>query len=77
MNTSNKQTATAPLKICIAFDQDANARSAEILIKHVASDFECEIQFFQFDELDSPEPCVAGARSASAVDILVIAARQQ
>jgi hypothetical protein len=64
-----------PLKICIAFDEETSARSAEVLIKHVASDFECETQLFQFAELDPPRTCVAAARSASAADLLIIAVR--
>jgi len=75
MNPNDKQTVTAPLKICIAFDEEASARSAEILIKHVASDLDCDTQSFRFDELDPPGPCVAAARSACAVDVLVIAVR--
>jgi hypothetical protein len=75
MNTNERQIATSPLKICIAFDEAASARSAELLIKHVASDFKCVTQSFQFDELDPPTPCVAAARFASDVDILVIAVR--
>jgi hypothetical protein len=67
--------APVPLKICIAFDEEASARSAEILIKHVASDVECETQSFRFDELHPPERCVAAARTASVVDILMLAVR--
>ena len=76
MNTNNKQTAAAQLKICIAFDEEASARSAEILIQHLASDLKRDTQSFQFDELDPPGPCVAAARSACDVDILVIAVRE-
>ena len=75
MNANNKQTAPAALQIFIAFDEEASARSAEILIKHVVSGLECDTQSFQFDQLDPPGPCVAAARSASAVDLLVIAVR--
>ncbi len=64
-----------PLKICIVFDEDGSASSAEVLIKHVAFDFECETQLFCFDELDPPGPGVAAARGASDMDILVLAVR--
>lgn len=37
---SHKLQTVAPLKICIAFNEDASARSAEVLIKHIASDLE-------------------------------------
>jgi len=46
-------TIERPLKICIAFEEDGSARSAEVLIKHVASNFECETQLFPSVELDS------------------------
>jgi hypothetical protein len=62
-----------PLKICIVFDEDGSARGAEVLIKHVVSDFECDTQLFCFDELDPPGAGVAAARSASDTDILVLA----
>jgi len=72
---SEKQTTLAPIEICVAFDEEASARSADILIKHVVSDLEYDSQTFRFDELDPPGPCVAAARSASAMDLLVIAVR--
>jgi hypothetical protein len=46
-----------------------------VLIKHVASDFRCDTQSFQFDELEPPAPGVAAARNASDTDILVVAVR--
>lgn len=64
-----------PLKISIVFDDDVSARSAEVFIKHVASDFPRDTQSFRFDELDPPGPGVAAARSASDTDILVLAVR--
>ena len=64
-----------PLKISIVFDEDASARSAEILIKKVASDFEYDMQSFTFDELDPPGPGVRAARDVSDTDILVVAVR--
>ena len=69
------RTMAGPLRICIVFDEDGSASSAEVLIKHVASDFECETQLFCFDELDPPGPGVAAARRASDADILVLAVR--
>jgi hypothetical protein len=69
------RTTAGPLRICIVFDEDGSASSAEVLIKHVASDFECETQLFCFDELDPPGPGVAAARRASDTDILVLAVR--
>lgn len=69
------QASGRPLRICVVFDEDASGRSAEILIRHVASDYECDAQSFRFDELDAPAPGVAAARSAADTDILVLAAR--
>jgi hypothetical protein len=63
------------LKICTVYDEDVSACNAEILIKHVASDFECYMQSFAFDELDPPGPGVTAARNASDTDILVVAIR--
>jgi hypothetical protein len=72
---SDKSKTVAPLKICIAFDKEASARSAEVIIKHVASDIECETQSFQFDELQRTAQCVAAARTGSIVEVLVLAVR--
>jgi hypothetical protein len=69
------RTMAEPLRICIVFDEDGSASSAEVLIKHVASDFECDTQSFCFDELEPPGPGVAAARRASDTDILVLAVR--
>ena len=63
------------MKICILFDEAASARSAEILIKHVASDCRCETQSLRFEELDPPGVGVAAARRAAKTDILVLAVR--
>jgi len=43
-----------PLEICVVFEDDASARSAEVLIRHAASDFQCDTQLFAFGELDPP-----------------------
>jgi len=64
-----------PLRICVVFDEAASARSAEVLIRHIAADYQCDKQSFRFDELDAPAPGVAAARSAADTDILVLAAR--
>jgi hypothetical protein len=64
-----------PLKICVVFDDDCSARGAEILIQHVASDYQCETQSFRFEELDPPGAGIAAARSAANTDILVLAIR--
>ncbi|HUD48066.1 MAG TPA: hypothetical protein VMR33_14635 [Candidatus Baltobacteraceae bacterium] len=64
-----------PLRICVVFDDDASAQSAEVLIRHVASDYECDRQSFSFEELDPPAPGVAAARSACNSDIIVLAVR--
>jgi hypothetical protein len=66
-----------PLRICVVFDDDTSASSAEVLIRHVASEYECHRQSFSFDELDTPAPGVAAARSASESDIFVIAVRDE
>ena len=52
MNVNDKQTPTVLLRICVAFDEAERARSAEILIKHVASDLRCDTQSLQFNEFD-------------------------
>src|SRR5882724_12639677 len=64
-----------PMRICVVFDEDASAHSAEVLIRHIAADYQCDKQSFRFDELDAPAPGVAAARSAADTDILVLAAR--
>jgi hypothetical protein len=61
-----------PLKIHVVFDDDSSARSAEVLIKHVTADLECDTRSFDFDDLDSPGPGIEAARSASDTDILVV-----
>ena len=75
-NSAETKSAPAiepPLKICVVFDEDSSAGNAEVLIKHVASNFGCETRSFRFDELDQPAPGVAAARHASATDIVVLA----
>ena len=62
-----------PIKICVVFDDDASAESAEILIRHVVSDSEFDQQSYNFDELDMPIPGVVAARSACNSDIIVFA----
>lgn len=64
-----------PIKISVVFDEDASAQSAEVLMRHVVSDYECDQQSYSFDELDSPIPGVAAARSACNSDIIVFAVR--
>jgi hypothetical protein len=64
-----------PLKICVVFDDDESAESAEVLIRHVTSDYECDRQSFSFDELGPPAPGVAAARSACNSDIIMVAVR--
>jgi len=69
------QISERPLKICVVFDEAANSRSAEVLIRHVASDYHCDTQSFHFDELDQPAPGVAAAQCAADTDIFVLAVR--
>ena len=69
----DQPAAGQPVKICVVFDEEASVGNAEVLIKHVASNFDCESQSFHFDELDHPAPGAAAARFASATDILVLA----
>ena len=69
----DRTAAAQPVKICLVFDEESSAGNAEVLIKHVASNFGCESQSFHFDELDRPAPGAAAARFASATDILVLA----
>lgn len=64
-----------PLRICVIFDEVASARSAEVLITQVASDFKYEKQTFRFDELNAPKRGVAAARKVADTDILVLSAR--
>jgi hypothetical protein len=64
-----------PIRISVVFDDDASAQSAEVLIRHVASDYECDRQSFSFDELDFPAPGVAAAYSACNSDMFVLAVR--
>jgi hypothetical protein len=64
-----------PLKIFVVFDDEASARSAEVLIQHTASDLPCDVQSFAFDKLDPPGPGVAAARNASDCDVLLVAVR--
>jgi hypothetical protein len=72
---ATRQTTERPLKICVVFDDDDSARSAQVLIRHVASDCRCEMQLFQSDDLDTPGRGIAAARTASGMDILVLAVR--
>jgi hypothetical protein len=65
-----------PIRVSIVFDDEASAESAEVLIRHVASNYECERQSFSFDELDAPAPGLAAARSACNSDIIVLAVRE-
>jgi hypothetical protein len=65
--------AERPMRICVVFDGEESAKSAEVLIKHVASGYEYDKQSFSFDELDSPAPGVAAARSASDSDLFIFA----
>jgi len=76
-NPDKKTTRVSerPLRICVVFDEDARSRSADVLIRHVASDYQCDTQTFRFDDLEAPKPGVAAARSAADTDILVLAAR--
>jgi hypothetical protein len=64
-----------PLKICVVFDNEASAQSAEVLIKHVTTGYECDTRSFRFDELDRPTPVMSAARSVSNADILVLTVR--
>jgi hypothetical protein len=64
-----------PLKICVVFDNEASAQSAEVLIKHVTTGYECDRRSFRFDELDRPTPVMSAARSVSNADILVLTVR--
>jgi len=64
-----------PLRICVVFDEEASFRSAEILIRHLASDQHCETQTFGFDELEAPVHGIAAARNAAGTEILVVAIR--
>jgi hypothetical protein len=74
-DTTNQATER-PLKICVVFDGDASAENAEVLIRHVASDYQRDTQLFRFDELDPSAPSVAAARSACNMDILMLAVRE-
>jgi hypothetical protein len=62
-----------PLRICVVFDDDGSAQSAEVLIRQVASDYQRDTQSFRFDELDPPGHSIAAARNACNTDILVLA----
>ena len=73
-NTPTRATER-PLRICVVFDEDASARSAEVFIRHVASDYQCDTQSFRFNEPDRPAPLVAAARSAGEAALLVLAVR--
>jgi hypothetical protein len=64
-----------PIRISVIFDDDASAQSAEVLIRRLVSDYECDTQSFRFDDLDRPTPVMAAARSASNADILVLTVR--
>lgn len=67
--------ADKPLKICVVFDEDASGAEAEILISHVASDYECDVRWVQFDELAEPAYRTNLAHSASEADMLVVSLR--
>jgi len=73
-NASTPETRR-PLKISLVFDELFSARTAEISIKRIASNFEYNIQSFAFHELDPPEPGVTAACNVSDTDILMVAVR--
>jgi hypothetical protein len=75
MKRNSKANESPPLKICKALDEEANARSEEILIDHIASNLEGETLSLRFDELDQPTVGVAAARNASARDVLAVLVR--
>ena len=79
MNFENINAATSgtrrPIKISVVFDEAASARTAEISIKRIASNFEYNIQSFAFHELGPPKPGVTAARNVSDTDILMVAVR--
>ena len=70
-----RQATEHPLKICVVFDDDDSARNAQVLIRHVASDCRCDTRLFQSDDLNTPGPGLAAARTASDMDILMLAVR--
>jgi hypothetical protein len=74
-NKKPTRVSERPLKICVVFDEDANGRSAEILIRHLAPDQYCERQMFGFHELEEPVHAVAAARSTANTEVLVMAIR--
>ena len=64
-----------PLRICVVFDEAANARSAEVLIARVTPGFRCDRRAFRFDELSAPDRHKTAARNAADTDVLILAAR--
>ena len=64
-----------PLRVCVVFDEQESAHSAEVLITHVTPDVLCEKQTFRFDELNAPKRGVAAAQKVADTHILVLAAR--
>ena len=66
------ETVERPLRICIVFDDKDSASSAELLLSHVASDYDRETQLFRFEDLKSPEAGLAAARGAYGTDILIL-----
>ena len=64
-----------PLRVCVVFDEQASAHSAEVLITQVTPDVLCDKQTFRFDELNAPKRGVAAARKVADTHILVLAAR--
>jgi hypothetical protein len=69
------QTNERPLRICVVFDEPGSAGCAKSLVTKVASDYECDMRRYQFDDLDAPNAGIAAAREACDTDILVLAAR--
>lgn len=69
-NTATEETER-PLKICVVFDDDVRAGSAEVLIRHVVSDVARDTHSFRFNELKSESTGAAAARSNSDPDILL------
>ena len=58
MNANKEQILTARLNICIVFDEEASARSARILIKHVGSNLPC-CRWYPFARSNSLSPPIA------------------
>jgi hypothetical protein len=64
-NVETTHASRRPIKIIILFEENLNACSAEVFIKHLTSNYPCGTKPFSIEESGSSGPAAAAGRSAS------------